>query len=674
MEEFSKEQIDFLQDEFDRQRDVIKKLGVEQSDATIELERLKKSYSYKIGRYITAPFRYVLKLGKKKEDLVIPEVDQRNYNVFPEILIDSNLVPTSREASFNRALIQNILALMGRRLASSNEYRDLLKRKNRSVDITDIRESVWSITNYILVNAGYRLHVRHFFVGSLRFFILNDPKIAMDYYKKFGEDIVDDRAIKDYVRLLMTAGEVMAPYSEIKKMKRSRWRSDTQDILEKKLKLLNGDFVGEVYPDFDTVKESGNVMYCVSQSRPFTTNGYAIRTHEIAKSIRTLGKQITVCPRFGYPLDRSDFSGNVEKHNFDIEGINYEFNCLLEKGESSILDYSKVFNLSHFEEYHDSYAMKLFGQVERHKPEVIHAASNFVVGMAAVNVARSLGIPSVYEIRGFWHDTQASKRFGYLNSDHYNISESMEIEVAKRADCVLTITNSIADILVKYGVEREKISVLPNCVDPARFKPQKRDSSLEEEFELYEMVVIGYVGSFVEYEGLDILLESLSGIKEAVGEYFRVLLVGDGPERGSLENLAEEFGLTDIVTFTGRVPHDEVSRYYSLIDIAPFPRKGRRVCELVSPLKPFEAMSMGKSVVVSDVGALREFIIDGKNGMVHKKDDSEDLGRCIQELVLDHKLRSSLGLEARNWVTENRTWEKAGEIIETAYSNMLQEF
>ena len=155
-----------------------------------------------------------------------------------------------------------------------------------------------------------------------------------------------------------------------------------------------------------------------------------------------------------------------------------------------------------------------------------------------------------------------------------------------------------------------------------------------------------------------------------MGEYLKVLLVGDGPEKRSLEALSTRLGLGDMVIFCGRVPHEDVSRYYSLIDIAPFPRKARRVCELVSPLKPFEAMAMKKSVIVSSVGALKEIVVDGHNGLIHEKGDPSDLGRCIKELVLDHKIRENMGANARKWVIENRTWDKAGEIIDSVYSKL----
>ena len=129
-------------------------------------------------------------------------------------------------------------------------------------------------------------------------------------------------------------------------------------------------------------------------------------------------------------------------------------------------------------------------------------------------------------------------------------------------------------------------------------------------------------------------------------------------------------GISDNVIFTGRVPHDEVANYYSVIDIAPFPRKGKRVCELVSPLKPFEALAMGKSVVVSDVEALQEIITDGKTGLIHAKDDSDSLAHCIKKLVLDHKLRDNLSKAGRNWILENRTWDMAGEKIISAYETL----
>lgn len=667
MNEFSDDQLDYLQSEFDRQKKIIEEFGKKNSDIISELERVKQSFSYKIGRFMTAPLRYFIPAKNKHKVHATPTKIQE-FDPFPKIFVNPDLVPSSKEESFSRALIEDLLMKMNKRVDSSNEYRDFLKTRVRSMPIKYIKNAVWSVTNHITINAAYRPHRNHFFVGSMRFFLLNRHNYAIEYFNDFGARIEDDRARREYIDVLIKMGEIKKPMKELKLVTNELFKREKESILASRVNLLEQGFSREIHTDLRSGSFSGNVMYCVAQSRPFTTNGYAIRTHEVAKSIQRNGRKIIVCARDGYPLDRSDFHGHVGELEFDIEGINYEFSCI---DETPLINYNDVFNLSKYEEYHDLYASTLLRQIEVHNPEIIHAASNFVVGMTAVNVARAIGIPSIYEIRGLWHETRASKKIGYANSDHYNISESLEIEVAKRADFVLTITSSIAEILVDYGIERSKIAVLPNCVDSDKFTPMKRDIALEDKYELYDKIVIGYVGSFVEYEGLDILLHSLSSMEKSSKDMLKVLLVGDGPEIENLKRLALELDLQKMVVFVGRVPHDEVSRYYSLIDITPFPRKGRRVCELVSPLKPFEAMAMGKCVIVSDVKALEEFIENGKNGLIHQKDNPIDLRRCIEKLVSDDRLREKVGLEAREWIIRNRTWDVAGGVIESAYSKLL---
>ena len=118
--------------------------------------------------------------------------------------------------------------------------------------------------------------------------------------------------------------------------------------------------------------------------------------------------------------------------------------------------------------------------------------------------------------------------------------------------------------------------------------------------------MIGYIGSLVSYEGLDLLISSLPWFNKARIK-FKLLIVGDGAYMEKLQDLTNNLGLTDLVLFTGRVPHEEVERYYSIVDIAPFPRLPP-VTEMVSPLKLFEAMAMEKAVIASDVHALTEIV------------------------------------------------------------------
>ena len=176
----------------------------------------------------------------------------------------------------------------------------------------------------------------------------------------------------------------------------------------------------------------------------------------------------------------------------------------------------------------------------------------------------------------------------------------------------------------------------------------------------------------MSYEGLDLLMEAAAKLKEDIGERFKILVVGDGEFMPEIIKACNEFNLQDDVIFTGRIPHEEVTKYYSIIDIAPFPRLSLPVTEMVSPLKPFEAMAMEKAIICSNVDAMNEFIFPNKNGIVFEKNNSEDLKNKLKELILNEKFRVNLGKKARKWVIKNRDWSKISKILSSEYRRLLK--
>jgi glycosyltransferase involved in cell wall biosynthesis len=372
-------------------------------------------------------------------------------------------------------------------------------------------------------------------------------------------------------------------------------------------------------------------------------------------------------------LDRTDFRGDEVNPTEEIDGTPYWFYPDSATKSVNLINYTEVFNFSQLEEYQSAAVRTLMNQSKETKPQVLHSASNFVVGLAGAEAAKLLGIPSIYEIRGFWHLTQATKRLGYESSDHYQLSERLEFEAARNSDHVFTITHALRDILLENGIEPEKVSVLPNAVNPERFDIAPRDVELEDELEYGGKVVIGYIGSFVEYEGLELLLEATAQLKNELGDVFRVLMVGDGSVYEKLRRMTRFLALEEYITFTGRVPYSEVERYYSLIDIVPLPRLGLRVCELVSPLKPFEAMATGKVLIASDVAALAEIIDDGKTGLLHRKDDAGHLAERLKEAIKDSDLREKIGSQAREWVCETHSWDVISSRVTEVYTRLLED-
>src|SRR5690606_36765778 len=209
----------------------------------------------------------------------------------------------------------------------------------------------------------------------------------------------------------------------------------------------------------------------------------------------------------------------------------------------------------------DLYSRMLAPLVGQYGPAAIHGASNWWNGFGAIAAARRFDLPCIYEIRGLWEITRASRVPGWESTERFAVDGAYEAAAARLADRVLVITEALGEEMVRRGVPAEKIAVVPNAVDVGRFGDLKRDEQLAEELGVADKVVIGFAGTLTFYEGLDYLLRVGAEIRKLVDSTFAFLFVGDGPVRGELETLATELGLGDITIFTGRVPHSEVARY-----------------------------------------------------------------------------------------------------------------
>jgi glycosyltransferase involved in cell wall biosynthesis len=268
--------------------------------------------------------------------------------------------------------------------------------------------------------------------------------------------------------------------------------------------------------------------------------------------------------------------------------------------------------------------------------------------------------------------SRAAEQPMYLDSDHYRMLEGLEAQAARMADHVFVITEAVADILAARGVERGKMSILPNAVDLAAFGRRPRDPALATRWGLAGKLVVGYVGTFKDYEGLDLLLEAMARLRGELGDRARLLLVGDGPIHGELLALVRRLGIGDLVVFTGRVSHQDVPAYQALIDVMVFPRRGARVCDVVSPIKPFEAMASGVPILASDVAALAEIVEDEVTGLLHRKDDLDHLCRQLLRMLEEPDLRTFLSGRAEAWVRANRSWSAAAAHVSDVYDRLTK--
>lgn len=305
------------------------------------------------------------------------------------------------------------------------------------------------------------------------------------------------------------------------------------------------------------------------------------------------------------------------------------------------------------------------------KPDVLHAHSPSLNGIAAIMAARRHGLPVVYEVRALWEDGAVDHGVAAPGGWRYRVTRALETWVLQRADAVTTICEGLRREILTRGIPDDKVTVIPNAVDARRFTFGGRaDPALARSLGLESGCVLGFIGSFYGYEGLALLLRALPMMLERVPA-IRVLLVGGGYEEDALKRQAAAAGLADKVTFAGRVPHDRVQEYYNLVDVFVYPRERTRVTELVTPLKPLEAMAQGRAVVASDVGGHQELIRSGETGLMFRAGDPRSLADTVLHLIEHPELALAMRDEARRYVETERSWSASVSRYAGVYAKLL---
>ena len=309
--------------------------------------------------------------------------------------------------------------------------------------------------------------------------------------------------------------------------------------------------------------------------------------------------------------------------------------------------------------------------VRRYRPDILHAHSPVLNAIPALYVGRKWGIPVVYEVRAFWEDAAVDHGTTMEGSWRYRATRALETWVYRRVGHVTTICEGLRNDIIERGIPATKVTVIPNAVDFGQFSTGVApDPALLRQLDLADARVLGFIGSFYAYEGLPLLLESLPLVL-AQADKIKLLLVGGGPQAAFLKQLAEERGIADKVIFTGRVPHTEVQRYYDLIDVLVYPRLAIRLTELVTPLKPLEAMAQGRLVVASDVGGHRELIRNGETGVLFRAGDAAALAAGVLSLLACPQQWPTLKTAARRFVESERNWPGSVARYRPVYAAVL---
>jgi glycosyltransferase involved in cell wall biosynthesis len=389
----------------------------------------------------------------------------------------------------------------------------------------------------------------------------------------------------------------------------------------------------------------GRALYTLWRSVPYDTNGYAMRSHYLLRALRARGVDVIGVTRLGYPWDAEKrLAPGAQAET--VDGVPY-WHLGGREANRSVMP---------IDAYAEDCAARLAQVAVATGADVIHSASNWMAALPALGAARLIGLPFCYEMRGLWEVTRASNLPGYRRTDHYDLFRRMETHVAGHADLLFTITAGVREAMAARGVDVARARLLPNGVEVARFGPQPRDAALAAALGIAgDEMVFGYLGTFAEYEGLPELVRAAAALHRR-GLRFRLLLVGDGPALAAVQAVLAAEQLGDRVLLLGRVPFTEVPRHYSLVDVAVFPRSPVEITEMVSPLKPFEAMAMGKPVVGSDVRALAEIIRHGETGWLFAKGDGAALAATLAALVAAPDAVRRAGEAARRFVAAHHDW------------------
>ncbi|OYY95108.1 MAG: glycosyltransferase, exosortase A system-associated [Hydrogenophilales bacterium 28-61-23] len=302
---------------------------------------------------------------------------------------------------------------------------------------------------------------------------------------------------------------------------------------------------------------------------------------------------------------------------------------------------------------------RLLALAKELKPDILHAHSPVLNAWPAIHVGEKLGIPVVYEIRAFWEDAAVDHGTQTEGGLRYRLTKWLETRAVQRANQVVTICQGLRGDLISRGIPSEKIGTVPNAVDIEHFSLSVgADTELKAKLGLSGCRVIGFLGSFYAYEGLDLLIAALPAILDKAPDV-RLLLVGGGPQEANLKAQAAALGLSDKVVFVGRVPHAEVSRYYDLVDLLAYPRHAMRLTELVTPLKPLEAMAQGHLLIASDVGGHKELIDDGQTGVLFRAGDVSDLAAKAVAALNQPDGGAAMRAKGRHFVESERNWARS---------------
>jgi glycosyltransferase involved in cell wall biosynthesis len=407
-------------------------------------------------------------------------------------------------------------------------------------------------------------------------------------------------------------------------------------------------------------------VFHVLATGPPATSGYSLRSVFQLLAQKRIGLEVAAClapkhsidlyGRWGSPPEDVLERDGVQFFPFDPKPYSFLNRLRARMVAAPLVTGSRIY-WSQIQRLYRAHAEKLEGMLP-FRPDCIVVHSPALLTGFGFDLAKRLGVPAVFDIHGVIEETTAHNRGArYRNSRQYRIMRDADTEAAKRSAHCFVICESLRAEYKERGISPVKMTVVPNAVDRDLFETvPERDQALAQRLGLCGAEVLGSITSMVDYEGLGLILKAVK-ILRGGGRNAKGLIVGDGKPRSDLSALARRLGVEDHVVFTGRVPHADIPRHIVLMDVFATPRVKCRVCELVTPLKPFEAMALGVPIIVSDLPALREIVGNGERGALFPAGDAQALADRFAGWMDSPEEARRIGAQARAWVLRERTWD-----------------
>lgn len=300
-----------------------------------------------------------------------------------------------------------------------------------------------------------------------------------------------------------------------------------------------------------------------------------------------------------------------------------------------------------------------------------HAVSGYGLLKALNN--QGIKKPFVHTIHGVLADEYEQARENRYQSFRGRIANyfmhqlaKLEEETAKNSTLIVTISQySLGKIKQFYNVDEAKVRIVPNGVDPEKFKPFEDQAAVKRQFGLGNELCVLFVGSLIPRKGLPFLVEAA---KKIVKEYreTKFIIVGEGPLKNQLLRKLKAANLSGNFTFLGNVKEDMLPAVYNCADVFALPsiQEGQGIVLL-------EAQASAKPVVAFDVGGVNEALLNGETGLLVKRGSTDKLADAIMKLLSDTALREKMGANGRRFVAENLTWDICAQKMLNVYHEAL---